>query len=292
VVRVIALALTLLTGFSGLVYEVAWEKYLATLLGSHSEATAAILAIFLGGVSLGYSVFGRLTRVLADGSRTGRMPSLLFVYGLVEAAIGVWALAFPILFAAVQALSFAVPHGVGGAGFAFDVVLAALLIGPPTVLMGGTIPILTQSLARDLEDVTRFHAFVYTLNTAGAFAGALAGGFVLVPSLGLDSTLVAMGFVNLAAGIAFLLLGWRRPRAVAVAAVPHAAPPLKSFAPYALAAGLSGFAMMALQTVMNRLGGLSFGSSNFTFSMVVAVFVSCIALGSFAVTVFPRIHSS
>jgi hypothetical protein len=47
-IRAIALALTVLTGFSGLVYEVAWQKYLATLLGSHSEATAAVLAIFPG----------------------------------------------------------------------------------------------------------------------------------------------------------------------------------------------------------------------------------------------------
>ena len=52
--RTLALVLTLLTGFSGLVYEVAWQKYLGTLLGSHSEATAAVLAIFLGGLSLGY----------------------------------------------------------------------------------------------------------------------------------------------------------------------------------------------------------------------------------------------
>ena len=51
--RALALALTGLTGFSGLVYEVAWEKYLATLLGSHSEATASVLGIFLGGLILG-----------------------------------------------------------------------------------------------------------------------------------------------------------------------------------------------------------------------------------------------
>lgn len=45
--RGLALALSMLTGFSGLVYEVYWEKYLATLLGSHCEATAAVLGIFL-----------------------------------------------------------------------------------------------------------------------------------------------------------------------------------------------------------------------------------------------------
>ena len=61
---------------------------------------------------------------------------------------------------------------------------------------------------------------------------------------------------------------------------------MSSFAAVAL---LVGFAMMTLQTVLIRLGGLSFGSSQFTFSMVVAVFVLCIALGSFAVSALPRI---
>jgi spermidine synthase len=62
-----------------------------------------------------------------------------------------------------------------------------------------------------------------------------------------------------------------------------------STAAYAAVALLGGFAMMALQTVLNRIGGLAFGSSHFTFSMVVAVFVLCIALGSFAVSALSRI---
>ena len=61
-IRVTALVLTVLTGFAGLVYEVAWQRHLATLLGSHGEATAAVLAIFLGGLSAGYALFGRATR--------------------------------------------------------------------------------------------------------------------------------------------------------------------------------------------------------------------------------------
>lgn len=51
--RAVALSLTIFTGFTGLVYQVTWQKYLATLLGSHSEATAAVLGIFLGGLSVG-----------------------------------------------------------------------------------------------------------------------------------------------------------------------------------------------------------------------------------------------
>ena len=125
-IRRIALLLTVLTGFTGLVYEVTWQKYLATLLGSHSEATAAVLALFLGGLALGYALFGRATRRLAARSTAGAAP-LLRVYGGVEMAIGVYALLFPALFEAARALSYRLPLG-GGPGFAFDVALCALLI--------------------------------------------------------------------------------------------------------------------------------------------------------------------
>jgi spermidine synthase len=289
-VRALALLLTAFTGFSGLVYEVTWQKYLATLLGSHSEATAAVLAIFLGGLSLGYALFGRVSlRLVGRAKREGRAPRLLLVYGVVEVAIGVYAWFFPLAFAAAQTLSLWLPLGGAGPAFAFDVLLAALLIGPPAVLMGGTIPILTQALARNLADATRFHAFVYAFNTAGAFAGALAAGFWLVPALGLIGVLRAMGLVNLAAGCVFLALGLRSgPTAVPrTPEVPARA--IQHFASYAGVALLSGFAMMAIQTVLIRLGALSFGSSHFTFAMVVSVFVLCIALGSFAVSALPRI---
>jgi spermidine synthase len=291
-IRLLVLLLTLLTGFSGLVYEVTWQRYLATLLGSHSEATAAVLGLFLGGLALGYSVFGALTRrLVARAEAAGRPAPLLSVYGAVEASIGLIALVFPWLFAAVQALSFWIPHGSAGLGFAFDVGLSALLVLPPAVLMGGTIPILTQALARSLEDATRFHALVYAFNTAGAFAGALAAGYWLVPSLGLVAVLYWMGGINLFAGAIFLWLGWRRPQAMLPATARSPAVSLHGvgWASFAAVALLTGFAMMTLQTVLIRLGAVSFGSSQFTFSMVVAVFVLCIALGSFAVSALPRI---
>jgi len=292
--RALALFLTVMTGFSGLSYEVAWQKYLAALLGSHSEATAAVLAIFLGGLAVGYSLFGATTaRFSARARARGEAPRLLLLYGAVEVGIGVWVMLFPVLFGLAQAVSFRFPaadHEL--AAFAFDVFLTVLLIGPPTILMGGTIPILTQALAHDLDDATRVHAWIYAFNTMGAFAGALAAGFVLVPLLGLDGMLYTMGCINLIAGIAFLLLQRRATARAAPAAFVATGAPVRSgagFAAYAAVALLSGFAMMAVQTVLNRVGGLAFGASHFTFAMVVAVFVLCIAIGSFVVSALPRI---
>ncbi|MAJ59681.1 MAG: hypothetical protein CBC48_06655 [bacterium TMED88] len=290
-IRGIALVLTLLTGFSGLVYEVAWQRYLGTLLGSHSEATSAVLAIFLGGLSVGYWAFGVLTRrLVAAAEGSGRPPKLLLAYGILEASIGVYVILFPWLFQGVQTLSYQIPHGPAGVGFAVDVVLAALLIGPASVLMGGTIPMLTQALARSLEDATRFHAFVYAFNTAGAFAGALAAGFYLVPKLGLVNVMLTMGLINLAAGAIFILMGRQGESGVAIpSAGPREGAPLEGFGLYASVALLVGFVMMAMQTIVIRVAGLAFGSSQFTFSMVVAVFVLCIALGSFLVSSISRI---
>jgi spermidine synthase len=290
--RLVALLLTVGTGFSGLVYEVCWQKYVATLLGSHSEATASVLGIFLAGLSLGYALFGRVTKQLVTrADREARAPRLFLTYGAVEAAIGVYALGFPWLFGWVRSLSLGIPHAVGGLGFAFDVVLVALLLGPPTVLMGGTIPLLTQALSRDLEHATRFHALVYACNTIGGFAGALVGSFALIPTLGLSGTMLWMSALNLAAGGLFALFE-ARGGDTGREAVRDAAAEATSIAglrSYALVALLCGFALMVLQNVFIRLCGLSLGSSEYTFATVVAVFVLCIAVGSFAVSIAPRI---
>ncbi|MBW2267410.1 MAG: fused MFS/spermidine synthase [Deltaproteobacteria bacterium] len=289
-IRAAALLLTVLTGFSGLVYEVTWQKCLATLLGSHSEATAAVLGIYLGGLSVGYALFGRVVqRVVARAAARGAPPRLLLLYGTVEASIGIWALLFPWLFSGVEALSLLLSIDHPLAGFAVDIVLTILLIGPPTVLMGGTIPILTQALSRNIDDATRFHAFVYGFNTAGAFAGALAAGFVLIPTLGIHMTLLCMGAVNIVAGVGFAALDRSAANAGAAAEAAELPPLPPGFGLFAAAACLLGFAMMSVQTVLIRIGGLALGASHFTFATVVAVFVLCIALGSLAVSAFQQI---
>jgi spermidine synthase len=290
--RLVALLLSVGTGFSGLVYEVCWQKYVATLLGSHSEATASVLGIFLAGLSVGYALFGRVTkRRVTRAAREGRASRLFLIYAGIEAAIGVYALGFPWLFGLVRSLSAHIPHAAGGLGFAFDVVLVALLLGPPTVLMGGTIPLLTQALSRDLEHATRFHALVYACNTIGGFAGALVGSFVLIPGLGLSATMVRMSLLNLVAGALFALFelwgGETRPLAVQETATD--ATRIPGLRRYAVVGLLCGFALMVLQNVFIRLCGLSLGSSEYTFATVVAVFVLCIAVGSFAVSLAPRI---
>jgi spermidine synthase len=285
-VRGAALGLTFATGFAALVDEVAWQRALAVLLGSHGEATTAVLAIFLGGLALGYALFGRWSR-----RRTGR-ARLLRAYGAAEIGVGVWALAFPTLFAGARALSVELRPESAALDLAGDLALTVALLGPPTVLMGATLPLLTQALARDLADASRVHARIYGTNAAGGFLGAWAAGLWALPALGIDGTLRAMGLVSLAAGAIFLgLARGAGPAAVAVAAPRPATPtrPAGATPSHAAAAGLIGFAMIALQTVWIRVAALAFGSSDLTFAILAGVFVLCIAIGSLAVSALPRV---
>jgi spermidine synthase len=290
----LVLVLTVVTGATGLIYEVAWQRTLATLLGSHAEATATVLGLFLAGLSAGYALFGAETRRLVSrAARRGEAPPLLRVYGFVEGGIGVLALLFPWAFAAVQRVSLALPITNQGLSFALDVALSGLLVLPSTLLMGGTIPLLTQALARSFAEATRFHAFVYAFNTAGALVGALAAGFQLLPALGLQGAMRFAGLVNLAVGAIFLWVGRSsgQPTAVAAAATEPVAARTSGIGALIAIALLCGYASMAIQTVWNRMAALALGSSPYTFTLVVALFVGSIAIGSLAVSLLPRVSA-
>lgn len=270
------------TGLTGLIYQVAWQKYLSRLLGSDSIATAIILATFLGGLSLGYFLCGQMTVRVRNPFRG---------YALLEGFIGLWCLAFPWVFEVVETLvrgwSFAPPLTIIAQGL----LCCALLIGPPTICMGGTIPFLTVGLSRSLGEATRVHARVYAVNTAGAFLGTLLAGFYLLPEFGLPLTVRGTAAINCLAGLFFLLLSLRQGKSageggreaiargdaqsVSASGGPRHAPTML----FAIAF-LSGFYVMTLENVLIRITNLSMGSSSYSFSLIVAAFILAIAIGS------------
>ena len=280
-------AFVFLTGATALVYEVIWQRYLARLTGNESLATALILGLFLGGLSVGYALAGWLSRRTEQPAR---------VYAGLEAVIGLWGFIFPGLFAGVasttQSWSFAPPGWLLLQGS----VSTIILIGLPAVCMGGTVPLLTRVLAGSLSGATRVHARIYGTNTAGAFLGVLAAGYFLVPDLGLPGSLRAMAVINLLAA-GFFSVGWQ-PSGDGLTTNNHPAPEppadggrtLRTFPVWMLytIAGLNGAAVMALENVLLRITNLALGSSSYSFSLLVGVFVLSLAGGSFAVGALRR----
>jgi spermidine synthase len=282
-------AVIFLTGAAGLVYQVTWQKYLSRLLGADSIATSIILATFLGGLSLGYYLCGKFST---------RLKHPLRGFALLEGAIGIWALAFPMIFAAVDTLtrswSFSAPVVILFQG----VLCSAFLIGVPTICMGGTVPLMTRGISKNLKESTNVHATIYSINTAGAVLGTLLAGFTLIPRFGLPSTVRGTALVNLGACLFFLLIASHVKPQLSAEVKPVSAGKPQATASrfpalilYAVAL-TSGFYVMMLENVLIRFTNFAMGSSSYSFSMIVAVFILSIAVGSYIVARLPKMPVS
>src|SRR5215470_5620211 len=177
------LLLFFFSGMTALIYEVIWSKYLSLLFGSTIQAQTVVLAVFMGGLALGNKFFGKR----ADLARNP-----LGIYGCLELAVGVWAFFFPSLYNASDSI-FAL---LGGTILDHTLLLLLLkgllsagLLICPTVLMGGTLPVLAGWLKRSTPDPGQCSAKFYSINTFGAVLGAGLAGFFLVTWVGLPETL-------------------------------------------------------------------------------------------------------
>ena len=266
---------TFLTGASGLLYEVTWHCMLSNIIGSQAQATALVLAVFLGGLGLGYWLFGKSTALKSNSF-------LLKRYGIVEAAIGAWAIFSVIIYLCVW--NWVGILGVTSSKFPLrELLLTIILVGPGSLMMGATLPLLTQALCDSVP--RRTHALIYAVNTAGALVGCLLTGFVLLPLAGVIVVTLLGAIVNLVAGRFFIKISKEvvdtshlRGYEISSGAI--------DFGQYSFqllsVAFLAGFYALTFQSILVRLVGLSVGSSEYAFTIVVATFLAMIAFGAWA----------
>jgi spermidine synthase len=201
------LAVSALSGFASLIYEVAWTRSLVLSLGSTVYAFTLILTAFILGLAVGSGIASRLVH---------RVKQPETVLAVIQALIGV---------AAIALLPVLGDLPLGTVDEHRDMLrrtalLVALVVFVPTVLIGAVFPFTFRMASGSERSVGRSVAAVYTWNTIGSIAGSFAASFALVPFLGLASALRIAVTVNL--GLAALLLRRRLvaavPAALAVAA--------------------------------------------------------------------------
>src|SRR5579885_1161677 len=204
-----------LSGGTALVYEVIWSKYLSLLFGSTVQAQTVVLAVFMGGLALG-------SRWFSGWADRARRP--LAVYGGLEIAVGFYAWLFP-LFERVAEIVFTsfgsalLSHA--GWLLVLKGVISVGLLAVPTLLMGGTLPVLAAWLQQSTAEGGRWSARFYSVNSLGAVVGAGAAGFWLIPRHGLPFTLNVAALVNGLIGVAVVALAvGRRPAAQPKPATP------------------------------------------------------------------------
>lgn len=273
------LALFFGSGATALIYEVVWSKFLSLMFGSTVYAQTVVLAVFMGGLALGNRMFGNW----AD-----RWSHPVRAYGFLEMAIGVYAFLFPALYRMADQLFVLAGAGMveqTGYLLAFKGALSGALLLGPTVMMGGTLPLMAAWLQKFDEDAGRVSARFYSVNSLGAVTGAGVAGFWLVPRLGLESSLQMTAFVNLLIGGLAVLLDRSSPRESAptidAASLPQS--PDSSFGVVRRAGfivALTGGVSMGLEVLASRSLALIFGSSLQAFAIVLIAFILGIGLGS------------
>ena len=187
--------LPLLVGLSGaaaLVYESLWLRSFGLIFGGTTSAVAMVLAVFMGGLALGSALVAR--RAVADPLRA---------YARLELFVGATALlTLPLLRALPWAYGALVARsGLSGAAeHAGIALLAALVLLPPTILLGATVPLAVEFLARCGTEVHAGFGRLYLLNTLGGALGVALAPFVLVPALGVRGTFVVAAAISLFVG--------------------------------------------------------------------------------------------
>ncbi|MBK8725050.1 MAG: fused MFS/spermidine synthase [Holophagaceae bacterium] len=279
-------SLFLFSGATALAYEILWTRQLSLLVGATTPALSVVLAVFMGGLALGAWAFGRV----AD-----RSPNLLRCYAAMEWGIGLFALVQPTLLAWIGKGYLGAVHVLGSQGqglMAARLLCAALLLLIPTMLMGGTLPVLLRFLSRRKLQLGADLSGLYSVNLLGAVLGSFLTGFVLIRTVGLHGTLVLAVSANLLVG----LIAWLwKAEGLALPegglaeppVAPEAAPaPISTWALLA-AAAVSGFLTMGYQVAWTRMLVFSFGSTVYTFTLTLIAFLLGLALGG---ALFPRLE--
>lgn len=183
-----------LSGFSALVYENAWTRALTLVVGSSVYSFTTMLLTFLVGLALGGFLYARW-----KGEREVRVS----LFGAIELWVGLTALATIPLFERLPLIFLRLLDGFGDSFslfLAIQVFLSGLVMFVPTLLLGMTFPLVARLFTQSLYRVGSGVGSSYAANTLGAILGAFAGGFIFIPLLGVQNSIIVAALINLAVG--------------------------------------------------------------------------------------------
>jgi spermidine synthase len=241
---------------------------LQLVIGSTAISLGVLLATFMGGLCLGSVMLPRMA--------AAKKKHPLRVYAAIEAGIGLCGIValfgMPLLDGVYTA---AVGHGLPA--ILLRALLAACCLLPPTFLMGASLPAMGRWLESTPEGVS-WLGLMYAANTVGAVFGCLLAGFYLLRVYDMaTATFVAAGINAAGAAVSYLLAG--RTGGAGARAEGKGARAADSWPVY-VAIGLSGATALGAEVIWTRLLGLMLGATVYTFSIILAVFLVGLALGS------------
>jgi len=269
----------LLSGATGLLYEVAFAKVLATIFGATAYAISTVLSAFMAGLALGAYLGGRLA---------SRVKRPLAAYGVAELMVGVICATTPWVFAGLGEAYVALARASSSLAWVTalrgSLTFTAILI--PTACMGATLPLLSKIVAAGGQGGARLPR-LYAINTIGGALGSLLSAYLVLPALGISGTMRAAAVVNVAIGLGAIALGRKVERASPYTdsvSPSEGAPKSQKDGPipadFFVYAFASGFLVFATEVVETHLLTLLIGNSAYAFGLMLAVFLVCLGIGA------------
>lgn len=281
------------SGAAALVYEIVWLQMLQLVVGSSAVSVGILLGTFMGGMCLGSLLLPRIVS-------TRHHP--LRVYAALELGIGIFGVLLLIIMPLVGRV-YTTWGGYGFTGFLLRGIIAGVCLLPPTLAMGATLPAVARWVEATPKGVS-WLGFFYAGNIAGAVFGSLVAGFYL---LRVHDTAIAT-YVAAAMNVIVAVLGFAIASATGAQTVVSASQPESAenepgdrqqaagdgvddprtaayrlpptvWAVY-LAIALSGFCALAGEVIWTRLLALLLGATVYTFSIILAVFLIGLGIGS------------
>ncbi len=260
------------SGCAALIYEIVWFQLLQLVIGSSAVSLGLLLAAYMGGLCLGSAALPRLVSTRHHPMR---------VYAFLElgiAAFGIIALFGVPLIARIYVAG-ASPTGL--AGLVLRGAVAAVCLLPPTFLMGASLPAIARWVETTPKGVS-WMGLLYSANVAGAVTGCVLAGFYLLRVHDMAYATYTAAAINI--GVALLALavanragGWTVPH-------PQESGTRVSRAPAVIfvyaAIAFSGLTALGAEVVWTRLLSLLLGATVYTFSLILAVFLTGLWAGS------------
>jgi spermidine synthase len=262
------------SGCAALIYEVVWYQLLQLAIGSTSVSLGILLATFMGGLCIGSMWLPRL--------RPSGHP--LRLYAKLE--IGLAACAVLVQFA-IPLLSRVYMTGAehGMPSMLLRGLLAAVCMLPPTILMGASLPAIVRWI-RGSEEGVAWWGYLYGGNTAGAVLGCLLAGFYLLRVFNMTTATLFAAGINVVVGLISWVLAGRMP-AYSTEEAPatdetEPQPPRRNLWPVYVSIALSGATALGAEVVWTRLMSMLLLGTVYVFSIILAVFLFGLAIGSAA----------
>ena len=277
-----------ISGITALVYEIIWTRQLTLVFGHTVYSVSIVLAAFMAGLGFGSYVWGhKIDRAVGKEGET----SPLLVYGRIELLIFATSALLSLIFSEFHIFYAWMHRWLPESPLLFNVLkalLAFLLMFIPATFMGATLPIISKYYVTDNTRLGTQIGYLYSINTLGAAAGCLLTGFIFISNFGVLQTALFASCANLIIGIGCIRIHQEaHPGEKTPWCLPKIEwPSVTLSAEQKLWMGIGfvcGFTALAYEVLWTRLLVFSIASTVYSFSLMLAVFLIGIGIGSLAV---------